>query len=92
MVVLLEKILNQFLFNMPTQVNVIFYSTPLTEKLEDMKAALLDDPILHEAIKWYSNELKKEDIETFMIDKNMIVTESGYKFALREETVKELEK
>lgn len=72
------------------QVNVIFYSTPLSEKLEDMKAALLEDLVLHEAIKWYSQELAKEDIETFMIDKNMIVTENGYKFALREETVNQM--
>lgn len=74
------------------QVNVIFYSTPLSEKLENMKSALLEDPVLHEAIKWYSNELDKENIETFMIDRNMIVTEDGYKFALREDTVKELSK
>ena len=75
---------------MPEQVTVVFYTTPLSEKLEDMQVALLDDPVLHEAIKWYSKELEKENIETFMTDKNMIVTEDGYKFALREETAKEL--
>ena len=52
---------------------------------------LIDDEILHEAIIRYREDLKKENIETWITIKNMIVTEDGYKVALDEESANILE-
>jgi len=66
------------------KVNVIFYGAPLDIPLAEVEAGLIDDELLHFAIKSYSKELALSDIETFKIDRNMIVTEEGYKLAYRE--------
>ena len=66
-------------------VKVVFYSVPLSVDINVIEEALLDDPILHEAVKIYSEELRMQNIETFKIIKNMIVTETGYKIAIRQE-------
>lgn len=66
------------------KVMVAFYQSPLSVPLEEVEAVLTDDPLLHHAIKEYSKELAKDNIETFKIDRNMIITEEGYKIAFRE--------
>lgn len=70
------------------QVSVVFYGAPLDIPLAEIEAGLIDDEVLHFAIKSYSKELALLNIETFKIDRNMIVTEEGYKLAYREEPVK----
>ena len=74
------------------KVSVVFYSAPLSVPLEEVEAVLEDDPLLHFAIKKYSKELAKEDIETFKVDRNMIVTEDGYKIAFRESDMENFRK
>ena len=67
------------------QINVLFYHVPLSTPLSEVEKALDDDPILNSAIQHYSKELwDKEKIETFKLDRNMIVTENGYKLAFIE--------
>lgn len=63
---------------------VLFYKAPLSNKYEDVEKAMIDDPILNNEIKYRSKELAKENIETFKIEKNVIVTEKGYYIALYE--------
>lgn len=74
------------------KVMVAFYQSPLSVPLAEVEAVLVDDPLLHHAIKEYSKELAKEDIETFKIDRNMIVTENGYKIAFRESDMENFRK
>lgn len=74
------------------KVMVSFYHSPLSVPLEEVEAVLVDDPLLHHAIKEYSKELEKDNIETFKIDRNMIVTEEGYKIAFREGDMEQLRK
>ena len=63
---------------------VLFYKAPLSNKYEDVEKALIDDPILNNEIKLRSQQLAKENIETFKIDKNILVTEKGYYIAIYE--------
>lgn len=74
------------------KVMVAFYQSPLSVPLEEVEAVLVDDPLLHHAIKEYSKELEKDNIETFKIDRNMIVTEDGYKIAFRESDMENFRK
>lgn len=66
------------------KISVIFYGAPLSIPLQEIEAGLIDDEVLNFAIKSYSEELALSNIETFKIDRNMIVTEDGYKLAYRE--------
>ena len=77
---------------MKEEIKVIFYTIPLKIKMEELESILIDDEILHEAIIRYREDLKKENIETWITNKNMIVTEDGYKVALDEESANILEK
>ena len=77
---------------MKEEIKVIFYTIPLKIKMEELESVLIDDEILHEAIIRYREDLKKENIETWITNKNMIVTEDGYKVALDEESANILEK
>ncbi len=65
---------------------VAIYSVPLEaikkERLQELRDMLLDDKSLNKVITEYSVELAKEDIETWEIDRNLIITEAGYKMAL----------
>lgn len=75
----------------PKQIKVLFFTIPLSIPLTHISSTLFDDPILSTAIQAYSKELWDTDkIETFKLDRNMIITEDGYKVALTEEQVKEL--
>ena len=76
---------------MKEEIKVIFYTIPLKIKMEELESVLIDDEILHEAIIRYREDLKKENIETWITIKNMIVTEDGYKVALDEESANILE-
>ena len=76
---------------MKEEIKVIFYTIPLKIKMEELESVLIDDEILHEAIIRYREDLKKENIETWITNKNMIVTEDGYKVALDEESANILE-
>ena len=76
---------------MKEEIKVIFYTIPLKIKMEELESVLIDDEILHEAIIRYREDLKKENIETWLTNKNMIVTEDGYKVALDEESANILE-
>lgn len=76
---------------MKEEIKVIFYTIPLKIKMEELKSVLIDDEILHEAIIRYREDLKKENIETWITNKNIIVTEDGYKVALDEESANILE-
>ena len=76
---------------MKEEIKVIFYTIPLKIKMEELESVLIDDEILHEAIICYREDLKKENIETWITNKNMIVTEDGYKVALDEESANILE-
>ena len=62
---------------------VVFYSRDLGLPYDKIKFALDDDKDLHLAIVEYSKFLLKErNIETFQTEKNIIVTEEGYKVAM----------
>ena len=75
----------------PKQIKVLFFSIPLNVPLAHISPTLFDDPILATAIQAYSKELWQTDqIETFKLDRNMIITEDGYKVALTEEQVEEI--
>ena len=71
---------------------IIFYDVDFSVKLEEMQEFLVDDEKLIKAILWYKDKLEKENIETWLVDKNMIVTEQGYKLAVTEEFSQEIEK
>lgn len=73
------------------QIKVLFFTIPLNVSLSEVSQTLFDDPLLSTAIQEYSKELwQTKQIETFKLDRNMIITEDGYKIALKEEQVKEL--
>lgn len=61
---------------------ILFFTVPLKEPIANIESVLVDDKILHEAIKTYSKQLEQDKIETFKLDRNMIVTEDGYKLAI----------
>lgn len=65
-----------------------FYTIPLKHPIEEVRKGLSDDELLHDAIVYYVDQLAEKDIETWLIEKNMAVTEDGYKIALpkKEET------
>jgi hypothetical protein len=62
-----------------------FYKISLDKKLDEVRKGLLNDPLLHDAILYHSDQLAENDIETWLVEKNMIVTEEGYKVAMYEE-------
>ena len=70
---------------------IIFYNVDFNVKLEEMQEFLVDDEKLIKAILWYKDKLEKENIETWLVDKNMIVTEQGYKLAVAEQFSKDIE-
>ena len=71
---------------------IIFYNIDFNVKIEEMQEFLSDDKNLNKAILWYKEKLEKDNIETWLVDKNMIVTEQGYKLAVTEEFSREIEK
>ena len=71
---------------------IIFYNIGFNVKIEEMQEFLSDDKNLIKAILWYKEKLEKDNIETWLVDKNMIVTEQGYKLAVTEEFSQEIEK
>lgn len=71
---------------------IIFYNIDFNVKIEEMQEFLSDDKNLIKAILWYKEKLEKDNIETWLVDKNMIVTEQGYKLAVTEEFSQEIEK
>ena len=70
---------------------IIFYDVDFSVKLEEMQEFLVDDEKLIKAILWYKDKLEKENIETWLVDRNMIVTEQGYKLAVTEQFSKDVE-
>ena len=71
---------------------IIFYNIDFNVKIEEMQEFLSDDKNLNKAILWYKEKLEKDNIETWLVDKNMTVTEQGYKLAVTEEFSQEIEK
>lgn len=59
-----------------------FYKIPLSERIEEIRKTTFKNDILHKAIVEYSEELAQDNIETWVVENNMIVTESGYIVAL----------
>ena len=74
----------------PEQIKVVFYNVALTYNIEELRETLIDDPLLLKAILWYKEKLEKEGIEVWLQEKNMLVTESGYKVALTENQIEAL--
>lgn len=70
---------------------IIFYNVDFNVKLEEMQEFLVDDEKLIKAILWCKDKLEKENIETWLVDRNMIVTEQGYKLAVTEQFSKDIE-
>lgn len=66
-------------------VEVELYKIPLSNKIEDIRAGLINDPRLEQVVRDYAEELAKQDIETWLYDRNMIVTEKGYIVAIFKE-------
>lgn len=67
------------------EIDIPIYSIPLSikkESLIELREQLSDDITLHDTIVQYSKILEKQDIETWEIDRNLIVTEDGYKIAI----------
>ena len=61
------------------------YSIPLSapkEKIAELRELLIDDKNLNMVIKEYSLKLKVDNVETWEVDKNLIIAETGYKVAL----------
>ena len=71
------------------EVTILFYSIPLHVELDKMELVLSPDKVLNEAVIEYSKQLAAQDIETFKTDRNMIITEGGYKIAVygKEESI-----
>ena len=63
-------------------VDVVIYSVGLENPIEEVEEVLLDAEVLCKAIEDYSKYLRTQGIETFKRDRNMIVTETGYKIAI----------
>ena len=68
---------------------VLFFTVPLSVKVTEMEKILDSDPILSQAIIEYSYYIKDQGIETFKTDRNMIITETGYRLALHEKDVEQ---
>lgn len=45
-------------------VEVELYKIPLSNKIEDIRAGLINDPRLEQVVRDYAEELAKQDIET----------------------------
>ena len=69
---------------------ISFFEISLSTPYEALKNLILDDKILTEKMLEFSNKLKKDNIETFKIDKNMIVTEKGYNFCIYSDDIDSL--
>jgi len=73
------------------QIKVLFFTVPLNVPILEINKTLFEDDILSDAIQKYSKELwDTKQIETFHLDRNMIVTEDGYKIALTEDQLEEV--
>ena len=72
------------------QIKVIFYNVALTYNIEELRETLVDDPLLTKAILWYKEKLESEGVEVWLQEKNMLVTESGYKVAWTEDQIEAL--
>ena len=69
---------------------VVFYSTELSVPYEDVKSEMLiKDDLLHKAISNYASELTRDGKEIWLIEDNIIVTESGYKFCIYRDMLEE---
>lgn len=69
---------------------VVFYSTELSVPYEDVKSEMLiKDDLLHRAISNYASELTRDGKEIWLIEDNIIVTESGYKFCIYRDMLEE---
>lgn len=69
------------------EIIVQIISIPLStekETLDKLKDYVEGDENLNKLILEYKDELAKKDIETWVVDRNMITTEDGYKIALYE--------
>ena len=55
---------------------------PLTTSFDEVKKMTIEEDTLNKAIQDYSSKLAEQDIETWVIEHNMIVTEKGYYIAL----------
>lgn len=69
---------------------ISFFEISLSAPYEALKNLILDDKVLTEKMLEFSNKLKKDNIETFKIDRNMIVTESGYNFCIYSDDIDSL--
>ena len=69
-----------------------FYQIPLKIELEEVMKGRIEDSLLHRAAKEYSEELAAQNIETWVTEGNILITEGGYIVALYdEESLKEPE-
>lgn len=72
------------------QVKVIFYNVALTYNIEELRETLVESELLTRAISWYREKLESEGVEVWLQEKNMLVTESGYKVAWPEREIEAL--
>lgn len=70
--------------------DILFFTIPLEMDVEKLRAGLQDVEELNKAILEYSDKLAEDDIETWVVEKNLIVTEDGYKVAMYSEEVAEI--
>lgn len=69
---------------------ISFFEIALSAPYNELQHLIVDDKILTEKMLQFSNKLKEDNIETFKIDKNMIVTERGYNFCIYSDTIDSL--
>lgn len=72
--------------------DIIICCTKLSEKKEDVFSALKNDIVLINAINEYKNELKKNNIEIFQQESNILITEDGYYIAFYVKDIKSIKK
>jgi 5'(3')-deoxyribonucleotidase len=67
--------------------NIDIYKIPLGIPIDDVRRGLIKDERLEANIIQFADELKEEDVETWIYEKNMIVTENGYYVSVYREEI-----
>lgn len=70
--------------------DIVICCAKLSEKKEDVFNALKNDTILINAINGYKSELKKNNIEIFQQENNILITEDGYYIAVYAKELKKV--
>lgn len=69
---------------------IVFYSTELSVPYEEVKREMtIKDEFLNKAVCNWVSDLTKENIECWLIEDNIAVTETGYKFCIYRDMIGE---